>query len=93
MYRENNHFFQVNEEYVNLENEKSQLSQKIQRQSAVIEEHMNSLQSAQISNDQLEKANKNLNTELEDLKIKNSRTKTEVDHLAALFKSANDEVR
>ena len=83
----------MNEEYVNLENEKSQLSQKIQRQSAVIEEHMNSLQSAQISNDQLEKANKNLNTELEDLKIKNSRTKTEVDHLAALFKSANDEVR
>jgi len=83
----------VNEEYVNLENEKSQLSQKIQRQSEVIEEHVNSLQSAQISNDQLEKANKNLKTELDDLKIKNSRTKTEVDHLAALFKSANDEVR
>ena len=83
----------MNEEYVNLENEKSQLSQKIQRQSEVIEEHVNSLQSAQISNDQLEKANKNLKTELEDLKIKNSRTKTEVDHLAALFKSANDEVR
>ena len=83
----------MNEEYVNLENEKSQLSQKIQRQSEVIEEHVNSLQSARISNDQLEKANKNLNTELEDLKIKNSRTKTEVDHLAALFKSANDEVR
>ena len=82
----------MNEEYVNLENEKSQLSQKIQRQSEVIEEHVNSLQSAQISNDQLEKANKNLKTELEDLKIKNSRTKTEVDHLAALFKSANDEV-
>ena len=82
----------MNEEYVNLENEKSQLSQKIQRQSEVLEEHGNSLQSAQISNDQLEKANKNLNTELEDLKIKNSRTKTEVDHLAALFKSANDEV-
>lgn len=83
----------MNEEYVNLENEKSQLSQKIQRQSEVIEEHVNSLQSAQISNDQLEKANKNLNTELEDLKIKNSRSKTEVDHLTALFKSANDEVR
>ena len=83
----------MNEEYVNLENEKSQLSLKIQRQSEVIEEHVNLLQSAQISNDQLEKANKNLNTELEDLKIKNSRTKTEVDHLAALFKSANDEVR
>ena len=83
----------MNEEYVNLENEKSQLSQKIQRQSEVIEEHVNSLQSAQISNDQLEKANKNLKTELDDLKIKNSRTKTEVDHLAALFKSANDEVR
>ena len=83
----------MNEEYVNLENEKSQLSQKIQRQSEVIEEHVNSLQSAQISNDQLEKANKNLNTELDDLKIKNSRTKTEVDHLTALFKSANDEVR
>ena len=83
----------MNEEYVNLENEKSQLSLKIQRQSEVIEEHVNSLQSAQISNDQLEKANKNLNTELDDLKIKNSRTKTEVDHLTALFKSANDEVR
>ena len=83
----------MNEEYVNLENEKSQLSQKIQRQSEVIEEHVNSLQSAQISNDQLEKVNKNLKTELEDLKIKNSRTKTEVDHLTALFKSANDEVR
>ena len=82
----------MNEEYVNLENEKSELTMKIEHQSEVIEEHVNSVKSAQISNDQLEKANKNLVNELEDLKIKNSRTKTEVDHLTALFKSANDEV-
>ena len=83
----------MNEEYVNLENEKSQLTLKIQHQSETIEEHVNSLQSAQIANDQLEKANRYLGMELEDLKTKNSRTKTEVDHLTALFKSANDEVR
>merc|ERR1719447_584668 len=82
----------LNEEYVNLENEKSQLSLKIQHQSQTIEEHVSSLQSAQIANDQLEKANRNLGMELEDLKTKNSRTKTEVEHLTALFKSANDEL-
>merc|ERR1712126_79057 len=82
----------LNEEYVNLENEKSELTMKIEHQSEVIEEHVNSVKSAQISNDQLEKANNNLVNELEDLKIKNSRTKTEVDHLTALFKSANDEL-
>ena len=82
----------MNEQYVHLENEKSELVWKNQHQSETIEEHLDKLSSAQKSNDQLEKANKNLVNELEDLKIKNSRTKTEVDHLTALFKSANDEV-
>ena len=83
----------MNEQYVNLENEKSELVLKNQHQSETIEEHLDKLSSAQKSNDQLEKANKNLVIELEDLKTRNSQTKNEVDHLTALFKSANDEVR
>ena len=86
-------FDSVNEQYVNLEKEKSELNLENQHQSETIEEHLDKLSSAQKSNDQLEKANKNLAIELEDLKTRNSQTKNEVDHLTALFKSANDEVK
>jgi len=75
-----------------LENEKFELNLKNQHQSETVAEQIDQLKSAQILNVQLKKENKNLGVELNDLKSKNSETKKEVDHLTALFKSANDEV-